>query len=698
MKLIIVESPAKCATIKRYLGDEYLVLASKGHIRDLATSGKGGLGVDVEHNFKATYVVNKKQIATVKELQQAVKKAEEVILATDPDREGEAIAWHLAQVLKLDIATTKRLEFHEITRDSITAAINNPRTIDLNLVASQETRRILDRIIGFKLSNLLFKKMKSRSAGRVQSATLKIIADRDSEIKKFIPEEYWKILVEASVDGKNMALDLKKIDGEEVKISNIDEATAIIDKIPDTIEVTNIKKEVKTRQSKEPFTTSTLQQAAYNKFKFKTSKTQLIAQKLYEGISIKDDHVGLITYMRTDSTRLSSTFINRAQNYITEAFGKQYLGFVKGPKNKKNGEMSQDAHEAIRPTANHRTPQSIKPYLTTDEFRIYKLIYDRAVASLMAGKKEEVTTVTFVTNGLTFALHGTRTIFDGYEILYRYDDDTSTDKHLPKITEGEKFQIVKKEKEQAFTEPPAHFSEAKLVKTMEEVGIGRPSTYASTIAILQKRKYVTDKSGVLVTTDQGWKTAHVLDKHFQYIVNAEYTANMENKLDNIVEGSESQNEILVNFYTSFMEELKAANVNIYSDEPKPTGELCPKCDHPLVVKDGKNGKFVGCSNYPACNYVKREPKPQPTPTGEMCPQCGKPLVERSDRKGKKFIACSGYPTCRYIKKEPIELADKNCPKCGNPLVKKRGKIGYFYGCSNFPTCKHIEKIEKKKAD
>lgn len=696
MKLIIVESPAKCDTIKRYLGDEYLVLASKGHIRDLATSGKGGLGVDVEDNFKATYIVSKRQTATIKELQQAVKEAEEVILATDPDREGEAIAWHLAQVLKLDVSTTKRLEFHEITRDSITAAIKNPRTIDMNLVASQETRRILDRIIGFKLSALLFKKMKSRSAGRVQSATLKIIADRDSEIEDFVPEEYWKILVEADIDGKNMVLDLKKIGGKEVKISNVDEAREIVNKIPDTIEVTSIKKEVKIRQSKEPFTTSTLQQAAYNKFKYKTSKTQLIAQKLYEGVPIKDDHVGLITYMRTDSTRLSSTFVARAQKYIETTFGKQYIGSIKGQRRKKDGELSQDAHEAIRPTANHRNPQSIKPYLTNDEYRIYKLIYDRAIASLMAAKKEEVTTVTFEVNGLTFTLQGIKTIFDGYEILYRYDDDVSTDKYLPKIDEGQKFKIVKREKEQAFSEPPAHYSEAKLVKTMEEVGIGRPSTYASTIAILQKRKYVTDKSGVLVTTDQGWKTAHVLDKYFKYIVDAEYTAGMEDKLDNIVEGLESQNEILGSFYTRFMEEMKVANEKMYIDAPEETGELCPKCGHSLVIKVGKNGKFVGCSDYPTCTYVKREPKPEPTPTGEMCPQCGRPLVERVDRKGNKFVACSGYPTCRYIQKEAVIVSEKNCPKCGHPLIKKRGKYDYFLGCSNFPKCKYIEKIGKKK--
>ncbi|NLB49887.1 MAG: type I DNA topoisomerase, partial [Erysipelotrichia bacterium] len=348
MKLIIVESPTKCATIKRYLGDDYEVLASRGHVRDLATSGKGGLGVDVENDFKPTYVINKERAATVKELKRFAKKAEDIILATDPDREGEAIAWHLAQILELDLNTTKRLEFHEITRDSVTHAIANPKTIDLDLVSSQETRRILDRIIGFKLSSFLYKKIRSRSAGRVQSATLKIIADVDNEIKAFVPEEYWKILVDIDIHGTVMALDLKKINDEKVEIHNDAEASQILALVPDVMKVKKVKKEIKSRVAKPPFTTSTLQQAAYNKFGYKTSKTSIIAQKLYEGVAIKDGLVGLITYMRTDSTRLSETFINRAKNYITEAFGANYIGETKKSVNKRA--LAQDAHEAIRPT------------------------------------------------------------------------------------------------------------------------------------------------------------------------------------------------------------------------------------------------------------------------------------------------------------------------------------------------------------
>lgn len=607
MKLIIVESPTKCSTIKRYLGDDYQVMASRGHVRDLATSGKGGLGVDVEHDFKPTYVVNKERISTVKELKKAAKSANDVILATDPDREGEAIAWHLAQILDLDVEKTKRLEFHEITRDSITAAIEKPRVIDMSLVASQETRRILDRIIGFKLSSFLYKKINSRSAGRVQSATLKIIVDCDNEIKAFVPEEYWKILVNADIQGTEMALELKKVNGEKVEIHDEASASQILKLVPDVMQVKKVKKEVKTRAPKDPFITSTLQQAAYNKFGYKTSKTQAISQKLYEGISLKDEVVGLITYMRTDSTRLSETFIKRAKNYITETFGEQYIG--EPPiKKKKTTELSQDAHEAIRPTGNHRTPQSLRPFLSNEEYNIYKLIYNRAVASLMAPKKEEITTVTFEENGLTFTLQGARRIFDGYEVLYQYDDDVSIDKYIPKIVEGEQFKITRKDKEQAFTQPPAHFSEAKIIKTMELVGIGRPSTYASTIAILQKRKYVTNESGVLKTTDQGQKTIAVLDEYFPEIIDAKYTAKMEEKLDNIASGHETQNKILGRFYGPFIEEVAKANEKMRQEDTVPTGQICPKCGSPLVYKNGKNGRFLGCSSFPKCKYIAKENK------------------------------------------------------------------------------------------
>ena len=699
MKLVIVESPAKCTTIKRYLGEDYRVEASLGHVRDLATKGKGGLGVDVDNGFAPTYIINKDKETIVRNLKAASKEAEEVILATDPDREGEAIAWHLAEVLGLNPQTAKRLEFHEITRDSIGEAMKHPRTINGNLVASQETRRIVDRIIGFKLSTLMYKKIHSRSAGRVQSATLKIIADHDKEIDAFVPEEYWNILADANIQGKKFALTLVSVDGEQAKIANQSESDSILNRIPDKMVVSSVKKEFRLKESKEPFTTSTMQQEAFARLKFKTDKTQREAQKLYEGINVGGEHVGLITYMRTDSTRLSASYINRATAYILEAYGKEYLGHVK---KEKNSELSQDAHEAIRPTSNHRTPESIRQYLTPDQFKLYRLIYNRALASMMKPKKEEVMTVTLEGNGVVFKFELSHTVFQGYEIIYKEPDEPKDYMgSFPNIEKGYEIDIVNKAGEQKFTQAPARYSEAKLVKIMEEVGIGRPSTYASTIKILRERKYVEDVGGILTSTDQGKKTAHVLEKYFPDIVDATYTAQMETKLDSVQEGNQSRIDTLSNFYNDFINEVNRANEIMYMDEAEKTGGFCPKCGAPLIYREGTNGRFIGCSNYPSCHYVQKEPKPEPVFTGESCPLCGKPLVERQDNKGKKFVACSGYPSCRYVKQEPkVDLKEvkivKPCPKCDGSLIKKRGKYGYFLGCTNYPTCNYMEKIVKKK--
>ena len=697
MKLVIVESPAKCTTIRRYLGEDYRVEASLGHVRDLATKGKGGLGVDVENGFAPTYVINKDKEGVVYKLKSAAREADEVILATDPDREGEAIAWHLAVVLGLDVNTTKRLEFHEITRDSITEAMNHPRTIKGNLVASQETRRIVDRIIGFKLSTLMFRKIHSRSAGRVQSATLKLIADHDIEIDSFIPKEYWNILVKTKINNKEFPLVFEGENGKPVEINNEEDARRILAEIPDKLTVSSVKKEFRFKESKEPFTTSTMQQEAFARLKFKTDKTQREAQKLYEGINVGGEHVGLITYMRTDSTRLSSTYVARAQAYIEETFGKEYLGKVK---KEKKSELMQEAHEAIRPTSNHRTPESIRQYLTGDQYRLYKLIYNRALASLMKPKKEEVLVVTLKGGNLTFKFELSHTVFKGYEIvLMDLDEPKDFAYSFPEINEGDLLDVFSKDAEQKFTQAPARYSEAKLVKLMEEVGIGRPSTYASTIKILKERKYVEDVAGILTSTDQGKKTAHVLDKYFPEIINAQYTAQMEEKLDNVQVGNESRIDALSSFYKTFMKEMDYAVEHMYDDEDVPTGEICPECGSPLVHKMGVNGEFIACSNYPECHYVKKDVK-VPVYTGEICPECGKPLVERTYGKNKKFVACSGYPECTYVKQEPQETKEekiiKPCPECDGGLIKKRGKFGYFLGCTNYPTCKHMEKIIKKK--
>ena len=698
MKLVIVESPTKCETIKRYLGDDYVVKASYGHICDLATRGKGGLGIDVENNFAPAYIINKDKKKVVYDLQKLAKESEEVILATDPDREGEAIAWHLAKVLDLDIATNKRLEFHEITRDSIGEAMKHPRTIDLALVSSQETRRMLDRIIGFKLSALLNKKIHSKSAGRVQSATLKLAADQEVKIESFVPEEYYKINCVILLNNKEHELTFVCDKDGKKDILTKEHAEAILKLLKDKAVVTNVERTVKTIDSKEPFTTSTLQQEAFSRLKFKTDKTQRVAQSLYEGINVNGEHMGLITYMRTDSTRLAPIFIERAKKFILDHFGKEYLG---SPKKVKAGELAQDAHEAIRPTANHQTPESVRQYLTPDQYNLYKLIYNRTIASLLKGKKEEILTITLDVNGVKFKTDFTRTLFQGYEIIYKEEDDKKHYKELPDVNVGDNFSIVNSSIEQKFTTPPSRYSEAKIVKLMEEVGIGRPSTYASTISTLKKRKYVVEEKGILTVTDQGKKTAHVLDKYFPEIVDAKYTAEMETKLDSISEGGESSLSIISDFYYDFINKIDNAYKIMYADEAEPTGEVCPKCGAPLVYKEGKNGRFIGCSNYPTCNYVKKEKK-EVVYVGRNCPICGKPLVERAYSKGKTFVACSGYPTCNYIEKAPKPETQeseyvKKCPDCETGyLVKKRGKYGYFLGCTNYPKCNHMEKIIKRR--
>ena len=700
MKLVIVESPTKCTTIKRYLGDDYNVVASLGHISDLATSGKGGLGVDVDNNFTPHYVINKDKKYVVAQLIEAARKADEVILATDPDREGEAIAWHLAKELGLDVNKVKRLEFHEITRSSISEAMKHPRTIDMNLVESQETRRIVDRIIGFKLSTLLYKKMRSRSAGRVQSATLKMIDDHDKEIAEFIPEEYWNINTKIKVERKNVDLTFTDYKGNGKDVSNGELANEILSQIPDKLRVFDVKKTIRIKESKEPFTTSTLQQEAFAKLKFKTGKTQLIAQKLYEGIEVGGEHMGLITYMRTDSTRLSPTFVERATNYIKEKYGEEYVGHQKQTR---QVELMQDAHEAIRPSSNHRTPESVRQYLTNEQYALYRLIYNRTLASLMKPKKEEVLTITLGGNGVTFTFECARTLFKGYEAILGNEDEKEFYNMFPDIKEGDEFNVLDKNIEQKFTQPPAHYSEAKIVKLMEEVGIGRPSTYASTIETLRSRKYVTDAAGILTVTEQGSRTSHVLNKYFPEIVDTKYTAKMEEKLDNVQSGSDSRLKVLSDFYYPFIKEVERANEMMYKDQDIQVGRKCPICGSELVYKQGKNGQFVGCSNYPTCKYIEKEPKKELKYTGEKCPDCGRPLVERRKPHSKTtFVACSGYPECHYVKPVEINVSYtekdyvKKCPECNGFLVKKTKGKSSFLGCTNYPKCHHIENILRKR--
>lgn len=713
MKLVIVESPSKCTTISKFLGSDYKVVASQGHIRDLSMKGKGGLGIDVDNGFKMDFEISPSKYKVVNQLKEEVKKADEVILATDPDREGEAISYHLAQVLGLDVEKAPRWEFHEITKPAILEAKEHARKIDMNLVKAQEARRMYDRIIGFKISNLLQKKIYSKSAGRVQSPTLKMIYDNDQIRKNFKPEEFWNLKVEILVGKEKVVLNLDKVDGKTPKITSKEEAEAILKRIPETLSLSKLEKTTKRIESKPPFNTSSMQQEAYNRFHFSTSTTQSIAQKLYEGLQINGEHVGLITYMRTDSTRISPQFVERhAKRYIETTFGPEYMGHIKVEAGKLN---AQDAHEAIRPTAGlSRTPDSVAKYVSYDEAKLYRLIFDRAMASLMSAKVIETTKATFVGNGLAFTCSGNVTKFKGYSAIYgQFEDDEA--KRLPALEEGKSYQVDGKNGEQKFTEPPAAYSEAKVVQLMEKEGIGRPSTYASTIDTLKKRNYVTAKKGVLTPTELGNKTTSWLVENFPEIVSSEYTSEMEKSLDKIAEGEVSLLDTMNAFYGPFMDKVAMVQKNGKKLIGEPTGAMCPKCGKPLLKRPSRFGEFIACSGYPECDYTEKIQKSEVKYVeGRVCPKCGGKLVERKGKRGSKFIGCSNYPNCDYLEsmdpskpmapkaKQVFTEADyiKDCPQCKKGhLVERTNKKGNkFLGCTNFPKCRYIESLNEPKED
>lgn len=687
-KIVIVESPSKSKTIEKYLGSDYIVTSSKGHVRDLATSGKEGLGVDVENQFLPKYVINKDKKDVVKELKQLVKESDEVYLATDPDREGEAISWHLAQVLNVDMDKENRVVFNEVTKDAVINALQHPRKIDQNLVKSQETRRVLDRIIGFKLSKLLQKKIKSKSAGRVQSVALRLIVEKEREIEAFVPQEYWKIKAEFEKNEIEFTGELAKYNNVKLEIKNGEEANQIYESLNKEFEVANVKKTTKKRESKLPFITSTLQQEASSKLGYKAKKTMSIAQKLYEGVALEDETVGLITYMRTDSTRLSDVFVKSAYEYIEEKYGKDYVGKVKVSKKTEN---VQDAHEGIRPTSALRTPESVKKFLKPDEYKLYSLIYARAMASLMAPAKFDATSVSLMNNGYEFKVTGSVMKFDGYLRIYG-EYEKQNNELLPELKEKEMLESKKVEKTQHFTKPPARYSEAKLIKEMEELGIGRPSTYAMIIDTIQTRGYVELVDKAFKPTETGILTSDRLTQYFNDIINVEYTAKMEHELDEIAEGEDDYVSALQSFMDVFQPLLDDAYDKMEVVAPKKTGEKCPECGHDLVERRGRYGLFVACENYPECKYIKKDPV-ELEYTGEECPKCGGKMVFKNGRFGR-FEACSNYPECKYIKnskkKEPV-MTDEVCPNCGSPVVIKQGRYGEFKACSNYPKCKTIIK-------
>ena len=664
--IIIVESPAKCKTISKYLGGDYTVVSSKGHIRDLATSGKYGLGIDIENDFKPNYEIIKGKKKDVKYLKDLIEKADHIYLATDPDREGETISWHLYDELKVPDEKYDRIVFNEITKDVVLKALKNPRRIDMNLVHSGEARRFLDRIIGFRLSKVMQSKTAGKSAGRVQSVALKLIVDREREILAFIPKEYWTI----EADFKDFKANLETYKEKVIEIPNEKEADKILDSLTNTFTIKKVEEKEKKRSAKEVFKTSTLQQACSNKLGFPASKTMKIAQKLYEGIELDDGFHGLITYMRTDSVRLSDEFTSASFAYINSKFGKDYVGYVKKGKKTEN---VQDAHEGIRPTNINYEPDKIKKYLAPDEYKLYRIIYYRALASLMAGAKFNSTTVLLDNNDYGFKATGSVLTFDGYLKVYGdYEDQEDT--ILPDFKNYKSGIILSDTitKTQHFTKPPARFTESSLIKELESLGIGRPSTYATIISTIKDRGYVTLEDKKFVPTEVGFETTDKLQEFFSSIVNVKYTANMEKDLDEIAEGNEDYKKMLKDFYDNFAPLVDNAFKNMEKKKPEETGEKCPECGSPLVIRKGKYGQFTACSNYPTCKYIKKENKQTEKEIICKCPKCEGNIIVRKTKKGKEFYGCDNFPKCKYA--SWYKPTGDKCPKCNDLLVIKNGEV------------------------
>ncbi len=665
--VVIVESPAKSKTIEKYLAGEYKVVSSKGHIRDLATTGKYGLGVDLDNDFKPNYVIIKGKTKDVKALKKLVSEADHIYLATDPDREGEIISWHLKEELDIPEDKYDRVTFREITKDVVLKSIKEHAKIDMDLVKGAETRRILDRIIGFRLSKLMQYKTGGKSAGRVQSVALKLIVDREREILAFVPKEYWTI----EADFKDYTAELFKYKDQDIEINTELEADEILNKLSNSFNIKNIEEKDKKKVAREVFKTSTLQQMASSKLNFAASKTMSLAQKLYEGVDLSNETVGLITYMRTDSVRLSDEFIGSTKSYIEKTYGKEYVGYAKT--GKKNANM-QDAHEGIRPTSILRTPESIRSFLSNDEYKLYKLIYLRSLASLMADAKVKATTVTFENNDYLFKTTGSVLTFDGYLKVYKEYED-SEDKILPNFKEYKSNVVVADaiNKYQHFTKPASRYTESSLIKELESLGIGRPSTYATIISTIKDHDYVKVEDKKFIPTEMGMETTDKLQEYFSDIINVKYTANMEKDLDDIAEAKKDNIKVLHEFYDKFAPIMEDALKNMEKKAPTQTGETCPECGGDLVIRKGKYGEFVACSNYPKCKYIKKNKKEEdPAEKIAECPKCHKDIVARRTKKGKIFYGCSGYPKCDYA--TWYKPTGEVCKKCGNLLVEKNGNV------------------------
>ncbi|SFA41838.1 DNA topoisomerase-1 [Parageobacillus thermantarcticus] len=676
--LVIVESPAKAKTIERYLGKKYKVKASMGHVRDLP---KSQMGVDINNGYEPKYITIRGKGQIIKELKTAAKKAKKVFLAADPDREGEAIAWHLANMLDLDIHSNCRVVFNEITKDAIKESFQHPRAIDMNLVDAQQARRVLDRLVGYNISPLLWKKVKKGlSAGRVQSVALRLIIDREKEIKQFQPEEYWTIQAEFVKGSETFTASFYGVDGQKLDLKNEADVSAVLQRISGSqFTVKSVTKKERKRNPVPPFTTSSLQQEAARKLNFRTKKTMMIAQQLYEGIDLgSEGTVGLITYMRTDSTRVSESAQQEAFSYIEATFGKEFVAQEK--RKEKKSANAQDAHEAIRPTSVFRDPEKVKPYLTRDQFRLYKLIWERFIASQMAAALLDTMSVELENEGVIFRASGSKVKFPGFMKVYVEGTDDQTDEQdrlLPDLQEGETVVSKDIEPKQHFTQPPPRYTEARLVKTLEELGIGRPSTYAPTIDTIQKRNYVVLENKRFVPTELGEIVVELILEFFPEIIDVEFTAKMEKNLDEIEEGKVQWVKVVDEFYREFEKRLQLAEKEMKEVEIKdePAGIDCEICGSPMVYKMGRFGKFVACSNFPEC----RNTKPIVKEIGVKCPKCHEGnIVERSSKKKRIFYGCDRFPQCDFVSwDKPLA---RRCPKCEGVLVEKKLKKGVQVQC------------------
>ncbi|WP_105956062.1 type I DNA topoisomerase [Apilactobacillus quenuiae] len=675
-KLVIVESPTKAKTIQKYLGRTYRVIASKGHVRDLP---KSKMGVDIENEYSPHYISIRGKGDTIKELRSEAKKAKSVYLASDPDREGESIAWHLSHLLGLDENNENRVAFHEITKDAVKEAFKHPRTIDMSLVDAQQARRVLDRLVGYSISPLLWKKVKKGlSAGRVQSIALWLIIQREREIKKFVPKEYWTIDADMKKDSDDFKANFYGLNDKKTEIHDNEEVKSILNKIDKRkpFDVTSVIKKERKRQPQQPFTTSTMQQDANNKLNFKTGKTMMNAQQLYEGINIgKEGNQGLITYMRTDSTRISMVAKHEASNFLHENYGAQYAAVkpIKG----KLPEGAQDAHEAIRPTSVHRTPSSLKKYLSNDQYKLYNLIWCRFLASQMTPAVMDTMTVNMNQNGVDFRANGSKLKFDGFLKVYKRGKEK--DNILPDIKNGDQVKMLKDNPDQHFTQPPARYSEAKLIHALEQNGVGRPSTYAPTLGTIQRRYYVKLVGRKFEPTELGEIVNDIIEKYFPDVINIDFTADLENNLDEIEEAKQNWIKVVDMFYKPFAKEVSNAEKNMEDVQIKdePAGYNCEICGAPMVIKMGRYGKFYACSRFPDCRNTEAIVKK----IGVTCPKCKKgDVIERKSKKNRIFYGCSRYPDCDFVTwNKPI---GRNCPKDGEYLVEKKVKGGIQVVCPN----------------